>query len=73
MEEFTKLEVEPMGKEADHLQISALAAVLGVGIKIIYMDRGEDSEELVEHLFPEGEGEYPIVLLYRPGHYDLIY
>jgi len=70
--EFIKLEVEPMGKEADHLQITALATAIDVGVAVVYMDRGDTT---VEHEFPEGKGAggYLIKLLYRPGHYDVVY
>jgi ubiquitin thioesterase protein OTUB1 len=71
MTEFIKTEVEPMGKEADHLQIIALSTALNVGIKVVHMDRGDG---VVVHTFPEeGIENYDVVLLYRPGHYDVIY
>jgi len=66
---FVKTEVEPMGKEADHLQIISLATAMQVGVRVVYMDRGDTT---IEHQFPEGL-PCKIVMLYRPGHYDLIY
>lgn len=68
--EFIKLEVEPMGKEADHVQIIALATAMGFGVTVVYMDRGDT---VSEHQFPEESGGYFITLLYRPGHYDVVY
>lgn len=60
-----------MYKEADHIHISALTGALGVPVGVVYMDRGEGSE-VNEHVFPEGSDPM-IYLLYRPGHYDILY
>lgn len=64
-------EVEPMSKESDHIHIIALAQVLNVCIQVEYMDRGEGGT-VNHHIFPE-DGEPKIFLLYRPGHYDILY
>ncbi|CAG7660278.1 unnamed protein product [Allacma fusca] len=70
LEEFCQLEVEPMYKESDHIHITALTTALGVGVKVIYMDRGLGGQ----HEFPDPENIAPaIYLLYRPGHYDILY
>jgi len=68
LEEFCQLEVEPMYKESDHIHIIALATVLSVGVRVIYMDRGAGAE----HNFPDDISP-SIILLYRPGHYDILY
>lgn len=60
-----------MYREADHLHISALTSALGICVRVIYMDRGEGGE-VNAHEFPEG-GTPQIQLLYRPGHYDILY
>lgn len=67
---FSK-EVEPMSKESDHIHIIALAQALDVSILVEYMDRGEGGT-VNHHVFPEG-GDPRIFLLYRPGHYDILY
>ncbi|KAK6477643.1 ubiquitin thioesterase OTUB1 [Huso huso] len=64
-------EVEPMSKESDHIHIIALAQALNVSILVEYMDRGEGSS-VNHHVFPEGS-EPRVYLLYRPGHYDILY
>lgn len=65
-------EVEPMAKESDHIHIIALTDALGVCVRVVYMDRGGDSSVNL-HDFPE-DGSTPLVtLLYRPGHYDILY
>lgn len=64
-------EVEPMSKESDHIHIIALARALNVSILVEYMDRGEGGT-VNHHVFPEGS-DPRIFLLYRPGHYDILY
>lgn len=71
VKEFCNQEVEPMGKESDHIHIIALTSCLGVPVRVVYMDRGE-GENCTEHNFPEGS-EPVVTMLYRPGHYDVLY
>ncbi|XP_015602185.1 ubiquitin thioesterase otubain-like [Cephus cinctus] len=69
--EFCHQEVEPMYKESDHIHIIAMSTALGTGVRVRYMDRGAGTE-VTAHDFPEGA--LPTVhLLYRPGHYDILY
>lgn len=71
IEEFRHKEVEPMYKESDHIHIIALCTEFNVSVGVEYMDRGEG--QINFHVFPE-EGVKPKVnLLYRPGHYDILY
>lgn len=66
--------------------IAALCKALKVRIRVVYMDRGlggavitedKDTDKLKchEHNFPDEEStEDPkLYLLYRPGHYDILY
>ena len=77
-DEFCRQEVEPCGKEADHAQIMALAEALSVGIRVAYLDRSEvggtrnDVINWVEFGKDTTEDTYPITLLYRPGHFDVV-
>ncbi len=64
-------EVDPMYRESDHIHIGALTAALGVGVRVEYMDRGNGGE-VNHHDFPEGSPPF-VHLLYRPGHYDILY
>ena len=64
-------EVEPMYVECDHLHITALTSALGVPVRVQYMDRAEGGH-VNQHDFPEGAPPR-IHLLYRPGHYDILY
>lgn len=85
---FCSKEVEPMGRECGMVQVSALAEYMGVRVVIEYMDGrmtpGEGAK-LANHVFGEGEvvenddiasntvDMTTITLLYRPGHYDILY
>ncbi len=60
-----------MYRECDHLHISALTAAVGVSVRVQYMDRGEGGV-VNHHDFPEGV-EPRLHVLYRPGHYDILY
>lgn len=73
MRDFCSQEVEPMSKESDHIHIIALSNALGITIQVEYMDRSGDEEKVNHHLFPD-DGSHPsMFLLYRPGHYDILY
>lgn len=74
-----------MGEESDHVHITALTDALGLPVRIVYLDRSgassEDSLEINHHDFlpesaPHAAGSNPsdlLTLLYRPGHYDILY
>jgi len=62
-----------MAKESDHIHIISLTRSLGVTTQVEYMDRGGDEDKVTSHLFPD-DGSTPLLhLLYRPGHYDILY
>jgi len=86
---FCARRVEPMGCESDHVHIVALTDALGVAVRVEYLDRSEEEEggggsgggggggggNPNHHDFvPEGAQAPPrVVLLYRPGHFDILY
>jgi len=74
-QEFCERYVEACGKEADHVQISALTNMLKLNIEIAYLDGHSDdgSVSFVQfyNMPPEDFANTP-VLLYRPGHYDIL-
>jgi ubiquitin thioesterase protein OTUB1 len=77
VKEFCQQEVEPMGRESDHIHISTLTKSTGVPIRIEYMDRSSgtkvDNQVTVNHHdFPDDTSPQ-ICLIYRPGHYDILY
>lgn len=66
---FIRNEVDPMYKDCDQIQIVALSRALDVPLKIVYMDQSPGVPSV--HSFgPEGSR---VTLLYKPGHYDLLY
>ena len=74
IEDFCKAEVDPMDKECEQLQVIAITEAINLRVLIEYLDRSS-SEECETLVFPESyEGvNFQIPLLYRPGHYDLLY
>lgn len=75
--------VEPFSIELDHVGLQALATAIineaGIAIEVLYLDRSA-GEEVTPHRLPvldadgnEKKGGPTIRLLYRPGHYDLLY
>lgn len=89
VEQFCKSSVEPMGEESDHVHITALSDALGVPIRIVYLDRSCDDRGSISvnhHDFTAVSRDLNnsntggtqtlkpfITLLYRPGHYDILY
>ncbi|XP_002534741.2 OVARIAN TUMOR DOMAIN-containing deubiquitinating enzyme 1 [Ricinus communis] len=89
VEQFCKSAVEPMGEESDHVHITALSDALGVAIRVVYLDRSScdtGGVSVNHHDFIPPAGDLPnsnsdgslsknpfITLLYRPGHYDILY
>ncbi|KAF3941312.1 hypothetical protein ABW19_dt0202253 [Dactylella cylindrospora] len=75
--------IEPYAVEIDHIGINAFVDLIilpaGFEVEISYLDRSE-TDEVNVHKFekddgtPSDGGEKPTLrLLYRPGHYDMIY
>ncbi|KAL1731420.1 peptidase C65 Otubain-domain-containing protein, partial [Schizophyllum commune] len=71
---FCETNVDPTGKEADHVQMTALSQALGLNIDIAYLDgrSADGAVEFVRFRNAPDEGERAMVLLYRPGHYDIL-
>ncbi|CAO3607028.1 unnamed protein product [Cunninghamella echinulata] len=76
IDEFCAAHVEAFGKESDHLQIIALTKALDIPVDVIYLD-GSDSDQAAVHEFWPNENDknskHPLKLIYRPGHYDIVY
>ena len=60
-----------MYRESDHIHIIALTNALNTPVGITYLDRTEQ-EKATPHNFPD-DSNPNINILYRPGHYDIIY
>ncbi|KAI0277807.1 peptidase C65 Otubain-domain-containing protein [Russula aff. rugulosa BPL654] len=74
VKEFCKAVVEVLGKEADHVQLTAISQAFKVNLKIAYLDgRSQDGRvEFVTFNHASDQNESPLTLLYRPGHYDIL-
>jgi len=73
--------IEPTASEIDYVAVAALAAALikptGFGFEIMYLDRSAGEEAnvtpFVQTTEQNGLWQPTIRLLYRPGHYDILY
>ncbi|CDW57167.1 ubiquitin thioesterase OTUB1 [Trichuris trichiura] len=71
VEDYCSREVQPMGRECDHVSILALISALDTPLQIEYMDQTTLG---THHNFNTADGKPPILyFLYRPGHYDILY
>ncbi|CAM9172449.1 unnamed protein product [Discosporangium mesarthrocarpum] len=75
MYSFCQREVEPMGKECEQVQIMALCEHLAIPVRIEYLDGQDFSGTLGNIVLPylDRTGPPAVTLLYRPGHYDVLY
>ena len=71
VDSFVRSEVDPMFKDCDVIQVVACTKAFEVPVKIVYLDRSDG--DLVIHSFGGEDNENSVYMLYRPGHYDLIY
>lgn len=76
MVQYCQRYVECLGVESDQIHAIALGKALGVDIEIVYLDGSEGPlSKLLFRASDEEERNTPlkVTLLYRPGHYDLLY
>jgi len=77
--QYCQREIEPMGKECEMLQALALAEAFGVQVQIEYLDghalqtSSQGDKKLSQHNVGSEEPKLFLKLLYRPGHYDILY
>jgi len=72
LKHYCEMNIEAMGREADHVMISALVSALNVKVDIHYLDRSEGDKAIL-HEFGTRSGKNAVITcLYRPGHYDLL-
>jgi len=72
VESFCLAEVDPMYVEAEQPQIIALSAEFDIPVEIIYLDQSILRDVPERYVFPE-KRDPMVQLLYRPGHYDVVY
>lgn len=68
-----RLSTREINTNISTLSFVALCTALNVGVRVEYMDRGEaEGGQVTAHEFPDGL-KPKVYLLYRPGHYDILY
>lgn len=74
MDEYCSMHVEAMGRESEEMMVIALTKATHVSIEVAYLS-GNESDEVNFLPFLPDTLPYmpPLVLLYRPGHYDILY
>lgn len=71
--DFCKREVEPTGRECDQLRVIALAEAFEARVEVSYVDGHDKEGKVTKHTFGEGTDGLMVNVMYRPGHYDLLY
>lgn len=73
--QFCAKYIEPMGQECEQVQVLALAEAVGVDVRIEYLDgrQLQLDNKLSHHQFGPENATTHLTLLYRPGHYDILY
>jgi len=75
MNDYCRRHVEAMDVESDQIHIIAMTKVMGCEIEIVYLDASQSEDNMVMRF---GESTDVLItdaisLLYRPGHYDMVY
>lgn len=76
--QFCSKYIEPMGQECEHVQVLALAEAFQIQVTVVYLggrhlpSNNEDGT-LHCHQFGPEKSLIRLSLLYRPGHYDILY
>ncbi|GAP86714.1 putative ubiquitin thioesterase [Rosellinia necatrix] len=83
VQDFLDTTVMPVNREIDHMCITLLCDILlapaNIVLEIAYLDRSEGDKVNVHRFTDSANGQDPsalgpvIYLLYRPGHYDILY
>jgi ubiquitin thioesterase protein OTUB1 len=80
LKQFCAVDVEPMYKDVDQLHLIAFARAINIRIIVYYIDQSNANNDDVPgkcttyDFRGDGEAEdFTVSLLYRPGHYDILY
>ncbi|KAJ5114742.1 hypothetical protein NUU61_000501 [Penicillium alfredii] len=77
LDQYCATQVETVRTEIDEVGLQALVDGViegaGFGVEILYLDRSEGDAVTPHQLSPNRPSGATIRLLYRPGHYDLLY
>ncbi|KAJ5769137.1 hypothetical protein N7520_003696 [Penicillium odoratum] len=77
LDSYCASRIDTVRTEIDEVGLQALVDGViegaGFGVEILYLDRSEGDAVTPHQLSPNRPSEATIRLLYRPGHYDLLY
>ncbi|KAK5937840.1 hypothetical protein PMZ80_009969 [Knufia obscura] len=77
VDQYRVARIDPANQEIDQIGLQALThAVIGAagfGLEVLYLDRSVGDEVNAHQFSQSQQGNQTIRLLYRPGHYDIIY
>lgn len=77
VDDYRVRRIDPTNEEIDQIGLQVLTdAVIkpaGLGLEVLYLDRSMGDVVTPHNFTPESQGVPVIKLLYRPGHYDIIY
>lgn len=75
MDRYCAMFVEAMGRESEEMMVIALSKATLVSVEVAYLNGNESADEVNFLPFLPETAPYmpPLVLLYRPGHYDILY
>jgi len=69
VQDFCRREVEPLGVDIDHVVITALSTGLETAVRVACLERRPGKAQIIDFF---GENA-KINLMFRPGHYDILY
>ncbi|OAL21025.1 hypothetical protein AYO22_08309 [Fonsecaea multimorphosa] len=77
VQQYCLTRIDPANQEIDHVGLQALTdAVIApayIALEVAYLDRSTGDEVTSYHFVDNARGWPAIRLIYRPGHYDIIY
>lgn len=73
VDEYCKSTVETASADVDAVPMMALAADLGIALRIAYLDGAPGPLTFVNVPDAPPPGAFTLDVLYRPGHYDVVY
>ncbi|KAJ5886737.1 uncharacterized protein N7473_009411 [Penicillium subrubescens] len=77
LEQYCASEIDTVRTEIDEVGLQALVDGViqgaGFGVEVLYLDRSEGDAVTPHQVSPTCPSDATIRLLYRPGHYDIIY
>ena len=77
LNDYRQARIDPTNQEIDQIGLQALTSGViapgGIGVEVLYLDRSAGDEVTPHQFVDDGQIRPTIRLLYRPGHYDIVY